>query len=226
MNLKAICSLTMCLTFVGTALATDKTDIGYGSEPVREDCPLDGYDVYTIEQQAAIPDDDPDGVLIGPIETAPGGTIGDVIWGVDLEHTYTGDLRVWLYYDIDCDAVPDIGPVAGLCRAGLDGCEASDCCGCSGDLGGYYYFSDDASDPLGEFDCPDALAPGCYQTAIDSPDPLSLFDGEATGGCFWVFVADGAGLDTGTVFGATVALETGGSTPVEGVTWGEIKSTY
>ena len=62
--------------------------------------------------------------------------------------------------------------------------------------------------------------------AIDSPDPLSLFDGEPTGGCFWVFVADGASLDTGTVFGATVALETGGSTPIQGVTWGEIKSTY
>jgi hypothetical protein len=159
----------------------------------REDCITEDYNCYTWLGTYEIPDNDPEGLLIGPMVTAPGYTIDDVILFLDITHTWIGDLRVLLYYDADCDGVPETeGGV--LCRHTLDGCPVDNCCGCGGDLNGYYGF-DDAVASI-EDECPAAFPPGCYGPDYDSAG-LDVFNGLASGGCFWLFVADGAGADVG-----------------------------
>ena len=121
----------------------------------------------------------------------------DVILAVDMDHTWVGDLRIFLYYDLACGWVdPVLGEV--LCRPGLAGCLPLDCCGCSGDMDGWYWF-DDAAVVSFEDGCPSIFAPGCYGPDYDSVG-LDVFDGMPSGGCFWIFVADGACGDEGELF--------------------------
>jgi len=158
-------------------------------------CDTDGYDYYHSHTGADIPDSDPAGILLGPLPTVPGEEILDLILRVNITHTYTGDLILGLQYDADCDGTPEtFGGV--LCRPGLDGCPTDNCCGCSGDLFGWYGF-DDGADSI-EDDCFSPFPPGCYGPDYDSIG-LDVFNGLALGGCFWLFAMDGAGSDVGEV---------------------------
>jgi hypothetical protein len=158
-------------------------------------CDTDGYYCYHWDEHAYIPDNDPTGVLIGPLPTYPGAEIFDVILRVNIEHTYIGDLIVELLYDADCDGTPEtFGGV--LCRHGLAGCPTDDCCGCAGDLFGWYGFDDTVASI--EDDCFAPFPPGCYGPDYDSAG-LDVFDGLALGGCFWLRVIDGAAYDEGAV---------------------------
>jgi len=225
MNKKGICALSLCMMVVAGSAIAEKVpyDIGNDYAPAG-DCPTDGYKIFDGEG-GAIPDCDPAGFSASVSTDDDGATIDDVILSVEMAHTWVGDLRVLLSYDVECDGMVDAGPAAALCRPALDGCAVDGCCGCSGEIGGLYLFSDDAALPLAE-DCA-ALLAGCYTTAIDSENPLAVFDGLDKGGCFELFATDGACADTGSIASWSVAVANGGGTvPTENVSWGSIKSAY
>jgi len=225
MNLKGICGLAMCLMVAGAASA-EKIPYTTGNPALAGDCPTDGYKLFE-GGGGAIPDCTDPGFSGSVATDDDGATIDDVILGVEISHTWVGDLRVLLSYDVDCDGTAEAGPAAALCRAALDGCAPDGCCGCSGDLGGLYYFSDDGGEALGEVDCPSFIPAGCYGPAVDSEVPFAAFDGLAKGGCFDLVVQDGACADTGSVSSWVVAVRNGGGgTPVENVSWGSLKSAY
>jgi hypothetical protein len=221
----ALCSVVL-VSGVATAekIATPST----GDAIAAGDCVTDGYTPY-FGSGGAIPDDDDIGFTAGVVTDDDGLCIDDVILGVDIAHTWVGDLRIWLSYDRECDGTADIGPVAALCRPNLDGCEGDGfCCGCSDDIGGLYLFSDDTSPALGE-PCSDTgfAEPGCYGMAPDSPGPLALFDGEAKGGCFELYVADSGGGDTGFVEAWTVYVLDGAcEVPIESTSWSTLKEEF
>ncbi len=224
MNWKGICGLALGMVVaVGTASAEK---VPYHGDTYGPDggCDTTDYKLYT-GTGGSIPDCDPAGVSFQVATDADGDTIDDVILSAELSHTWSGDLRLWLSYDVECDGTDDAGPVAALCRPGLGTCDPDGCCGCSAGVLGLYMFSDDGGIPLAE-DCI-AVDPGCYSPAIDSPNPFAVFDGLAKGGCFNLFAADGACADTGTVNTWIVAVKNGtGGVPTESVSWGELKSTY
>ncbi len=168
-----------------------------------------------------MPDANPAGATFGPLATAGTSTIEDVILNVNISATWIGDVRLWLLYDMDCDGYAEVTGEL-LCRPGLAGCGVDGCCGCSGNLGGWYGF-DDMSASI-EDACPSVFAPGCYGPDYDSSG-LSVFDGYASGGCFWLFCADGAGGDATSIAGWEVYVLTA-ITPVEESTWGMVKAMY
>jgi hypothetical protein len=227
MNMKGICTVCLCSMVVAGAAMAAKVPVDGGPQTPAGDCPVDGYKSY-----GGAGGDIPDGagtiVTFGPVAVADdGSTFDDVVLSLDLDHTWVGDLRIALLYDTNCDGAAEAGPVAALCRPGLDGCDLTGCCGCSGDIAGSYFFSDSAGDALGETDCPSFIPAGCYSAAVDSPAPFAVFDGLAKGGCFWLEGTDGAGGDIAVFRGWTVyAANGGGGTPVENTTWGALKATY
>ncbi|MBC8368269.1 hypothetical protein H8E52_12755 [bacterium] len=183
-------------------------------------CDYTGMDVNEQFDNTAGP------LRYGPVGTASGCTITDVILSVNIEQTWCGDLVIDLYYDENNDGIMDFGPVSALCRPNLDGCAYDGCCGCSGDLFGVYTFSDNGGVPLGEGDCPAAIEPGCFLPAIESPAGFAAtFGGAASGGDFYMEIADGAGGDATFLFdwGVYVCC---GSTASENSNWSKVKSDY
>jgi hypothetical protein len=210
----------LCLVASGTAVAQKVGDGGDGVAEVRVDCDVTGY-VAHAGTGGPIPDNEGDGVVFGPVETIDDDSIEDVILFVNMNHTWVGDLRLWLLYDHTCDGTGDIiGEV--LCRPQLEGCEPIDCCGCGGNLDGWYAFDDDA-DSFEDL-CPDDFEPGCYGPDLDSVG-LEVFDYATSGGCFWLFVSDGAGQDTGEIIEWVVNVRYE-NTPVEGKSWGGVKALF
>ncbi len=225
MNFRGICSLALGMVIVAGAASAEK--VPYHGDTYGPDggCVTDGYKSFSGPGGMFIPDCDPAGVSQGVATEDDGATIDDVILAVEMDHTWVGDLRIWLSYDMNCDGTAEAGPVAALCRPGLGTCDPDGCCGCSAGVFGVYLFSDDGGVPLAE-DCV-AVDPGCYSAAIDSPNPFAVFDGMPKGGCFELFAADGACADTGSVRSWTVYVANGGGgTPTETVSWGHLKSSY
>jgi hypothetical protein len=192
-----------------------------GDMPPRIDCVTDGYDAYLGGTGGPVPDDDIVGVTFGPLSTDPGDVIQDVILEVDISATWIGDVRLWLLYDVEPDGNPDITGEL-LCRHSLAGCPEEDCCGCSGNLDGWYGFDDTA--PSIEDECPSVFPIGCYGPDYDSSG-LGVFVGQATGGDFYLFCADGAGGDATEIFAWNVYVLTE-VTPVEESSWGHVKALY
>jgi len=210
-----------CLLFASGASAQKIPNNSSGEMPPRMDCVTDGYDAYLGGSGGAVPDDDTLGVTFGPLPTNPGDTIYDVILEVDISATWIGDVRLWLLYDVEPDGAPDITGEL-LCRHTLAGCPGEGCCGCSGNLLGWYGFDDTAASI--EDQCPSVFPVGCYGPDYDSSG-LGVFVGEATGGDFYLFCADGAAGDATSVGGWNVYLLTT-LTPVEESSWGNVKALY
>jgi hypothetical protein len=196
-----------------------------GGEPAeRVECDVTGCTQYVFPVGQVLVSD----VLytFGPLPTAPGGVITKIIGSLTLTQTWVGDLVAWLYYDVDGDNVYDIGPVALLCRPNLAGCPWPDgCCGCSGDVNGYYTFGDEALAALGDPTCPSLIPTGCYLPAPESPFPFAAFIGAPTGGNFWLEIGDAAaGDDTNlTSWDVWVCAEVTGT---EESSWGQVKTLY
>ena len=220
MRVLAIC-LVACFILTGAAFAQKPDEIERPKGADRLDCITDGYDAYTGGTGGAVPDADPVGVTFGPLTTSGTSTIEDVILNVDISATWIGDVRLWLLYDADCDGYADVTGEL-LCRHTLTGCPPDGCCGCSGNLAGWYGFDDTAASI--EDDCPSAFAPGCYGPDYDSSG-LDVFDGYASGGCFLLFCADGAAGDATSIGGWEVYVLTQ-ITPVEASTWAMVKALY
>ena len=173
MKILTLC-VAACFILSGVALAQKpvEPDLPKGSD--RLDCITEGYDAYLGGAGGAIPDDDTLGVYFGPMPTAGTNPIEDVILYVNMSATWIGDVRLSLLYDVDCDGIPEAeGSV--LCRHTLDGCPTEDCCGCSGDLAGWYGFDDTAASI--EDQCITTFPPGCYGQDYDSTG-LDVFDDE------------------------------------------------
>jgi hypothetical protein len=210
-----------CFIVGGVAYAQKPVETARPKGPPRIDCVTDGYDAYTGGTGGDVPDDDVNGVTFGPLPTAGTAAIEDVILNVEISATWIGDVRLWLLYDSDCDGYAEVtGQV--LCRHSLAGCPEEDCCGCSGNLLGWYGFDDTAASI--EDICPTDFAPGCYGPDYDSSG-LDVFNGYGSGGCFWLFCADGAGGDATSIGGWEVYVLTE-FTPVEETTWSLVKALY
>ena len=220
MRVLTIC-LIACFILTSTALAQKPDEIERPKGADRLDCITDGYDEYTGGTGGPVPDDDIYGVTFGPLATSGTATMEDIILKVNMSATWIGDVRLWLLYDADCDGYAELTGEL-LCRHNLDGCPEEDCCGCSGNLEGWYGFDDTAASI--EDDCPSVFAPGCYGPDYDSSG-LDVFDGYASGGCFWLFCADGAGGDATQIFEWEVYVLTE-ITPVEESTWAMVKALF
>jgi hypothetical protein len=225
MKFRAILMFALIVGFALTANA-QKIPNDSGEQAIQPgNCPIEDYKGYCLPGVYI----DCDSLLLGPMTVEDDGTtFTDVILQLNISQTWIGDLKVLLYYDPEgCDMQDMVGPVAAMCRPGLDGCPSDGCCGCSGDILGDYFFSDDGGlTPLGEFDCPSFLDPGCYMPAIESPNPFAVFDGQPKGGCFWLFFVDGACADGTDLFEWCVWTLNEVVVPVEETTWGQIKTIY
>ncbi len=224
MRVLTICFVA-CFIFTGTALAQKPDDIELPEGPDRLECITDGYDAYTGGTGGAVPDADTLGVTFGPLATSGTEIMYDVILKVEISSTWIGDVRLWLLYDTDCDGYAEVTGEL-LCRHGLSGCPQDGCCGCPGDLDGWYGFDTDDADTNTisiEDICPGFFDPGCYAPDYDSSG-LDVFDGYACGGCFWLFCADGAIGDDTAIGGWEVYLLPG--SPVEASTWTTVKALY
>ena len=213
-------ALILCLAVGGTALAQKVETEGDASVRERTDCISDGY-VPHAGTGGLIPDGYASGWVFGPVHTVPNDVIQDVILSVNINHTWMGDLRLWLLYDHAGDGDSDIvGEV--LCEPGLEGCEPIACCGCVGDLAGWYDFDDGAMSI--EDECPDSFAEGCYGPDHDSSG-LDVFNRVQSGGYFWLFAADCQEFDEGEVVEWVVHVLYE-NTPVEESSWGSVKALY
>ena len=213
--------LVVSFVLVGTALAQKPSEVERPKGVPRIDCITDGYDAYLGGTGGPVPDADPLGITFGPLATSGSGNIEDVILNVNISATWIGDVRLWLLYDTDCDGIAEITGEL-LCRHGLDGCPADGCCGCSGNLAGWYGFDETAASI--EDACPSAFPNGCYGPDYDSSG-LHPINGWASGGCFWLFCADGAGGDATSISEWEVYVLTE-ITPVEESTWTMVKALY
>lgn len=167
----------------------------------------------------AIPDGD-SGVAVDVINITENETITDLTVGLQIQHTWTGDIRAEL--------------TNGTCtiqlihRAGLDG---DTCCGCSGDDIDVV-LSDGAGSSVedacgtgesgglgGEFTPGDPLGNGIWPTA------MADCVGQTTAGDWTLSVTDGASLDTGTLLewcmdwaGTPATGDGGGTVPATSTT--------
>jgi hypothetical protein len=226
--MRFLLALTLVLGLAAGAAADDNkvpNDEPFDIE--RVDCDVTGFTEY-IDYQARTLETDVE-YWFGPIQINAGDPISAVALDINLTQTWVGDLVAELFYDIDCDEIPDVGPVSALCRPQLDGCPfPDDCCGCSGDVNGLYRFADGdlgAIDPLGEYDCPSSIPEGCFLPAIESPTGFSVFSGLPSGGCFWLRMGDAAaGDDTFLNYWSVWVLA--GETANDETTWGSIKILF
>ncbi|MHC4319301.1 MAG: proprotein convertase P-domain-containing protein, partial [Planctomycetota bacterium] len=144
------------------------------------------YFVYESSPGLSIPDGSPVGVQ-DTITVTESVHFTDLDVDVVINHTWLGDLCVKLS--------KDGGPEVTLMeRINLDAeCDATGCCGCSGD-NLHVILDDEAAESI-EDQCDSPLV-GCY-----SPDPgaLSAFDGLSSAGDWTIWVNDNALADTGTL---------------------------
>jgi len=220
--------LSISLLAMGTAFA-EKQPSEYGSpDAAPGSCPVGTYKASKITVNADIPDNDPAGLCTPAIKfnPQPGLVITDVVIDICMDHTWVGDLDVVLTHT---SSGGEVKTVSLLARPGVP--ETS--FGCSGDLvcdpeNKYYFGSDPALEPLGEFDCPSVIEPGCYSVAVENVEGLEIFRGQPCGDGFWeLCLVDNAGGDTGHIFNWSVhILCEAEPVSVDDASWGEIKSNY
>lgn len=196
-------------------------------------CDLLGYksEVQNFTPPAAIPDNTPVGATYGPITVPSDGTrFLDVIVGMNITHTWLGDLKVIVSYDQGCDgtATPDVADTL-LCRAGSANCTTT-AVGCSSNLvaANTYNFSNEATVVLNPTTCSSAtnLAGGCFQPSGAIDRHLTNFNGLDKGGCFYLFISDNASLDTGTLTSWQVHSLNERPVATETVSWGSLKARF
>ena len=170
-------------------------------------CNLTGYESLSqIGLSVAVPDNNATGVTLGPITLPPGGQISDVVVGLNMTHTWVGDLRVIVSYDETCDGPIDAQAVL-LCRPRGTGADTPAPCGvgtgfgCSGDLTttSALLWDDSAAALIAEGTCPTVIAAGCYRPSSVGGGQLSIFEGMRKDGCWYLKVSDNAGGDLGTI---------------------------
>jgi hypothetical protein len=154
----------------------------------KNDCLGAGYDRYSDGERATIPDASPAGIAIGPVQTPDDGSaLEGVVLEIGIVHESPSDVALWLLYDSDNDGRPEARARLELYRARRGPCADRDPFACPSVLDGTYYFRDE----------------GRSGAEIS----LSIFDGLASGGSFYLAVADTLPDDVGTVLGWAVYVE-------------------
>jgi len=227
-----------CSLAAATAIAQDIKSNDDTADPVevQKACNLNGYKSETIKYDpaVAIPDNNAGGVTLGPLSFPDDGTaIADVILSLQATHTYVGDLKVTLRYDLGCDASIDAQSVV-LCRPrGTQSSTPAPCgtgtgFGCSGNLdcSKEYKFDDGGTAFMAQGSCPSTISQGCYKPSSVGGTPLAAFADMRKNGCWTLHIADLAAQDIGTVCEWTVHLYNHEAVGVEGQTWGQVKVLY
>ena len=99
------------------------------------------YEDFRFSRLTVIPDENPSGVLMGPIPTLEDeGAIEDVILEIEISHSYVGDLTAWLYYDADNDGAADAETPIELYLARRGFCASPPMWGYPVVLEGLYFF--------------------------------------------------------------------------------------
>lgn len=234
--MKPLAIVVLISLFVGAAAQVSSAEKVSPVDPGGPDspgfCDIEGYKTETDVVETPIED-------LGTFTTPPltvgpaGGTIVDVVIGLDIEHTWMGDLNVAVNYDPDCAGpLGPIGPVYLLARQGRAGfsCDGSPF-GCGGDLDSgsgiaYTFGTIGSSKEIADAtQCTEPIAFGCYDEALESPSELTIFVGLPKDGCWTLDVTDCAGGDSGILHSWGVAIDNRVS-PVANTSWGAIKATY
>ncbi len=142
----------------------------------------------TSTPDLAIPDNDAAGVS-DTLIMGLAFPLSDVNVGVDISHTWVGDLCVTLSHD--GGAAVELVRRPGLAA---DGCGPGFCCGCSANNYPAVVLDDEGGSGPIEAACFDNLA-----GSFTPNSPLSTFDGQSSAGAWTLNVTDGAGADTGNL---------------------------
>jgi hypothetical protein len=137
------------------------------------DCLDIRYTNVVFPEAIHIPDNAPDGILIGPVQLIEKERfIRDVVLELGIYHPQTGDLEIALHYDADNDGLFEASSPVEFHLVRLDACGSEELCGCLIELDGTYYFKDEGW--------------GIY----DETASFRVFDGFSAGGSFYLSVVD------------------------------------
>jgi len=168
-----------CYTDVSLTLETDSDATDPQQYPISEQIGL----LPTIDLPIAIPDDDQ---ITIPIMIGEDVTMTDLDVLVQIDHTWVGDLQIFLESPAGTTVTLLDRPGAPATTNGCDN-ENMD-----------VLFDDDATFQL-EDHCEDTDP--WYQGDADPVDPLAAFNGESTLGTWMLTIVDNAGQDTGNLVG-------------------------
>jgi hypothetical protein len=226
-----------CLALAATAAWADEKP-SEATDPIelQANCDLTGYKncIQTFSPPVAVPDNNAAGVTVGPCQLPDDGMlIADVIIDLKMSHTFVGDLIVTVGYDETCDGAIDAQAVV-LCRPRGTGTTTPAPCGtgtgfgCGGNLVSTttYLWDDTAAGPMAEGVCPTTIPGGCYGPSTAGGSPLAVFEGRRKGGCWFLNVADRAGLDTGSIDEWSVHILNEVPIAVEQASWAGVKVLY
>lgn len=193
--------------------------------PIHSVCPLDGYKGLKLGSNVPIPDNDPTGVTVGPLQFFPDGTvILDLIVDLGIDHTWVGDLIVRLTH---IDGGGNVRTVDLIQRPGVP----ASTYGCSGNLVGtqtdkYYFATNGNLEEMGESSCPIDIPVYCYQVAPENPNGLVQWRGLPKDGQWFLTVSDHAGGDVGTLWDFSLHVLNEQPVSVESASWGSVKASY
>jgi subtilisin-like proprotein convertase family protein len=128
---------------------------------------------------------------MGPLYVRAGAmTIRDIVVGLEIVHTYAGDLSLTLHYDNDNDGSPDASSAIDLHLARIGDRDAEELYAIPIELGGTYFFKDEG-----------------WQAAGEDISFAKTFDGQPNGGSFYLTVVDHAEGHKGLVASWTVEVQ-------------------
>jgi hypothetical protein len=233
------------------ALAQVKEDNATGTELPETllNCDLTGYKSgeQVLVPATAIPDAPAAGgpgapVVVGPLVIAADGSlINDVILELQAAHTWVGDLKVDVIYDLDClQATPNVEMTA-LCRpksgtaATLHNtpCGTGTGVGCSGNLlaANVYRFTDGTGTPMADLTagCTTNIASGCFAPsptpAAPGTNTFTVFNGLPKGGCWYLRAQDFVNADVGSISRWAIHI-LNSPTATNASSWGTVKTLY
>jgi|GEM_PF-3599612 len=163
--------------------------------PTTDRCDCNGNDIVDIDEVAggtfsssdtpiAIPDG-PGGTIMSVLNVGAGGTITDVNVGIQITHTFIGDMEITLEHD-----------------------------GVSVDLWFDNCLSEDNMDVVLDDGAPAPVCPGAglpVNGTFGPDNPLSAFNGLTAGGVWTLTIVDDAGADIGTLDSWSLIITTSGS---------------
>ncbi len=154
------------------------------------DC-LAEHDCATLGTSAAIPDNDPAGLTIGPLSFSGNTrTIRDLMVALSVSHPYSGDLVLALHYDADRDGTYDTSSVLEIYLARMNPCEGTELWAYPIELRGTYFFKDEGWQAVGEV------------------ASLEVFEGRDADGAFYRTIVDSGAGHTGIVSDWAIYSET------------------
>ncbi len=180
----------------------------------------------------AIPDNVDAGVLLGPLAVANDGTTFlNVVFSINMAHTWIGDIVARLDYYEDCESPNPSASANVICRPGSNACgPAGTTVGCSSNFvaANQIRINDLAINSLPSAACVSAtnVPAGCYRPTGVGAGSMAVFTGLRKGGCFKLFLQDNEGLDVGTVTSWSVYSINQNPTPSLAESWGGVKSIY